>query len=182
VSDFSENGPVYGLMAEFDSAKDLVEAAHKAHAEGYQKLDAYSPFPIEGLAEAIGFHKNGVALVVLIGGLIGGLSAFALQYWVAVITYPTNVGGRPYFSWPSFVIIIFELTILFGGLSAVIGMLALNGLPMPYHPVFNVPEFAKASENKFFLVVFASDPKYDAARTRSFLSALSPRMIAEVPS
>ena len=108
------DSPSYGLMAEFDSAQELVAAAHKTHEAGYQKLDAYSPFPIEGLAEAIGFHKNRVALVVLIGGMIGGLSAYALQYWVAVITYPTNVGGRPYHSWPSFIIVTFELTILFG--------------------------------------------------------------------
>lgn len=178
----TNENPVYGLMAEFDSAQELVAAAHKAHDEGYKKMDAYSPFPIEGLAEAIGFHKNGVALVVLIGGLIGGLSAYALQYWVAVITYPVNVGGRPYHSWPSFIIVTFELTILFAGLSSAIGMLALNGLPQPYHPVFNVAEFAKASDNKFFLVVFSSDPKYDAARTRSFLAGLAPRMVAEVPS
>jgi hypothetical protein len=180
--DFSTNGPIYGLMAEFDTAQELMDAAHKTHQAGYQKLDAYSPFPIEGLAEAIGFYKNRVSLVVLIGGLIGGLSALSLQYWVAVITYPVNVGGRPLFSWPSFIIVTFELTILFGGLSAVIGMLALNGLPMPYHPVFNVPEFAKASDNKFFLVVFSSDPQYDPAGTRSFLAGLAPRMIAEVPS
>jgi hypothetical protein len=180
--DFSENGPVYGLMAEFDSAQELVAAANKAYAEGYKKMDAYSPFPVEGLAEAIGFHKNRVSLVVLIGGLIGLISAYSLQYWVATITYPTNVGGRPYHSWPSFIIVTFELTILFGGLSAVIGMLALNGLPLPYHPVFNVPEFAKASDNKFFLVVESSDPNYDAARTRNFLSGLRPRMITEVPS
>jgi hypothetical protein len=174
--------PAYGLMAEFDSAQQLVDAAHKAHKAGYQKLDAYTPFPVEGLAEAIGFHKNRVPLVVLIGGLIGGLSGYALQYWVAVITYPTNIGGRPYHSWPSFIIVTFEMTILFAGLSAVFGMLALNGLPMPYHPVFNVAEFRKASENKFFLVVFSSDPNYDAARTRSFLQGLAPRMVAEVPS
>jgi hypothetical protein len=172
----------YGLMAEFDSAQDLVAAAHKTHQAGYQKIDAYSPFPIEGLAEAIGFHKNRVPLVVLIGGLIGGLSGYALQYWVAAITYPMNIGGRPYHSWPSFIIVTFEMTILFAGLSAVFGMLALNGLPMPYHPVFNVPEFRKASENKFFLVVFSSDPNYDAARTRNFLQGLAPRMVAEVPS
>jgi hypothetical protein len=173
-----EGSSSYGLMAEFDSAQELVAAAHKTHAAGYKKVDAYSPFPIEGLAEAIGFEKNRVALVVL----IGGLSAYSLQYWVAAITYPTNVGGRPYHSWPSFIIVTFELTILFAGLSAVIGMLALNGLPMPYHPVFNVAEFAKATDNKFFLVVFSSDPNYDVAGTRQFLQGLSPRMIAEVPS
>ena len=172
----------YGLMAEFDSAQELVAAAHRTHEAGYQKIDAYSSFPIEGLAEAIGFHKNRVPLVVLIGGLIGGLSGYALQYWVAAITYPTNIGGRPYHSWPSFIIVTFEMTILFAGLSAVFGMLALNGLPMPYHPVFNVSEFKKASENKFFLVVFSSDPKYDSAATRSFLQGPAPRMIAEVPN
>jgi hypothetical protein len=173
---------IYGLMAEFDSAQELVAAAHKTHAAGYQKMDAYSPFPIEGLADAIGFHKNRVPFVVLVGGIIGGLSGYLLQYYVAAITYPVNIGGRPLNSWPSFVIVTFEMTILFAGLSAVFGMLALNGLPMPYHPVFNVPEFAQASENKFFLVVFSSDPQYDAARTRDFLKALAPRMISEVPS
>jgi len=182
MSESPVTSTTYGLMAEFDSAQDLVAAAHKTHAAGYHKIDAYSPFPIEGLADAIGFHKNRVPLVVLIGGLIGGLSGYALQYWVATITYPTNIGGRPYHSWPSFIIVTFELTILFAGLSAVFGMLALNGLPMPYHPVFNVAEFRKASENKFFLVVFSSDPNYDAAHTRSFLQGLAPRMIAEVPS
>jgi len=145
-------------------------------------MDAFSPFPVEGLADAIGFHKNSVSLVVLIGGIIGGLSGYLLQYYVAVISYPINVGGRPLHSWPSFIIVTFELTILFGGLSAAIGMLALNGLPMPYHPVFNVPEFAKASDNKFFLVVFSSDPNYDAVRTRDFLRGLGPRAISEVPS
>ena len=173
---------VYGLMAEFDSAQELVGAAHKTHEAGYKKIDAYSPFPVEGLAEAIGFRKNRVALVVLIGAILGGLSGYLLQYWVATITYRTNIGGRPYHSWPSFIIVTFEMTILFGGLSAVFGMLALNGLPMPYHPVFNVPEFKSATENKFFLVVFASDPKFDATGTRSFLQGLDPRMIAEVPN
>ncbi len=187
MSDLSVHGtisenPTYGLMAEFDSAQELLDAAHKTHEAGYKKMDAYSPFPIEGLAEAIGFHKNRVALVVLIGALVGGISAFALQYWVAVITYPTNIGGRPYFSWPSFIIVTFELTILFGGISSAVGMIALNGLPMPYHPVFNVAEFAKATENKFFLVVESADPKYDANATRAFLNGLAPRMIAEVPS
>lgn len=172
----------YGLMAEFDSAQALLDAANKARSEGYKKIDAYSPFPIEGMAEAIGFHKDRVALVVLIGGLIGLISAYSLQYWIAVITYPLNIDGKPYHSWPSFIVVTFELTILFAGISAVIGMLGLNGLPMPYHPVFNVPEFAKASDNKFFLVVFSSDPNYEPSRTRAFLEALAPRLVAEVPS
>lgn len=176
------NTPIYGLMAEFDSARDLIHAARQTHDAGYKKIDAYSPFPIEEVAEAIGFHKNGVPLVTLIGGIIGGLTGYLLQYWVAVINYPTNVGGRPFHSWPSFIIITFELTILFGGISAVFGMLALNGLPMPYHPVFNVERFALASNDRFFLIVFSSDPKYDPAGTRQFLEGLQPRSISEVPS
>jgi hypothetical protein len=174
--------PVYGLMAEFDSAQSLVDAAHRTHAAGYQKIDAYSPFPIEGLAEAMGFTKNRVPLVVLIGGLIGGLSGYLMQYWIAAITYPVNVGGKPYHSWPAFIVVTFEMTILFAGLSAVFGMLALNGLPMPYHPVFNVPRFAFATKDRFFLIVFSSDPKYDPELTRGFLEGLGGRFISEVPS
>ena len=174
--------PIYGIMAEFDSATALVAAARRTHEAGYRKIDAYSPFPVEELAEAIGFHKNRVALVTLIGAIIGGLSGYCLQYWIAVISYPINVGGRPYHSWPSFIIVTFEMTILFGGISAVFGMLALNGLPMPYHPVFNVPRFAMASKDRFFLIVFATDPKYDPTGTRQFLEGLQPRSISEVPS
>ena len=182
MSDAAVQNPVYGLMAEFDSPQQLVTAAQKTHSAGYKEIDAFSPFPIEGLADAVGFHKNSVSLVVLICGIIGGLSGYLLQYYVAVISYPVNVGGRPYHSWPSFIIVTFELTILFGGISAAVGMLALNGLPLPYHPVFNVPAFSKASDNKFFLVVSSNDPKYDAARTREFLKGLAPRAISEVPS
>ena len=174
--------PIYGIMAEFDSATALVDAARATHQAGYQKIDAYSPFPVEGLADAIGFHKNAVPLVVLIGGLIGGLSGYALQYWISVISYPINVGGKPYHSWPAFIVVTFEMTILFGGISAVFGMLALNGLPMPYHPVFNVPRFAFATKDRFFLIVFATDPKYSPGTTRSFLEGLGPRSISEVPS
>ena len=174
--------PIYGMMAEFDSAKDLVVAARRTHGAGYKKIDAYSPFPVEELAEAIGFHKNGVPLVTLIGAIIGGLTGYLLQYWVAVINYPVNIGGRPYHSWPAFIIITFELTVLFGGISAVFGMLALNGLPMPYHPVFNVERFAMASKDRFFLIIFSSDAKYDPAGTRQFLEGLAPRSVSEVPS
>jgi len=173
--------PIYGMMAEFDSPSDLVAAAHKTHEAGYKKIDAYSPFPIEDLAEAIRC-TNHVPLVTLIGACIGGLSGYLLQYWVAVITYPINVGGRPYHSWPSFIIVTFEMTILFGGISAVFGMLALNGLPMPYHPVFNVPRFAMATKDRFFLIIFSSDPKYSPAGVRQFLEGLGPRSISEVPS
>ncbi|MGO9649841.1 MAG: DUF3341 domain-containing protein [Terriglobales bacterium] len=173
--------PVYGMMAEFDSPTTLVAAAHRTQEAGYQKVDAYSPFPIEGLAEAVGFHKNRVPLVTLIGGLIGGLSGYLLQYWISTSSYPVNVGGKPYHSWPAFIIVTFEMTILFGGISAVLGMLALNGLPMPYHPVFNVPRFAFATKDRFFLIVFASDPKYIPAETRRFLESLGGRAISEVP-
>ena len=174
--------PIYGVMAEFDTPTALLEAARRTYQAGYRKIDAYSPFPIEGLAEEIGFHHDAVALVVLIGGIIGGLSGYLLQWWCSVIGYPINVGGRPYHSWPAFIVITFELTILFGGISALLGMLALNGLPMPYHPVFNVPRFAMASKDRFFLIVFSSDKKYDPAGTRQFLESLQPRSVSEVPS
>jgi hypothetical protein len=174
--------PIYGMMAEFDSAQALVDAARQTHQAGYQKIDAYSPFPVEGLAEEIGFHHNAVPLVVLIGGIVGGLSGYLMQYWISVIDYPLNIGGKPTHSWPSFIVITFEMTILFAGLSAVLGMLALNGLPMPYHPVFNVPRFALASKDRFFLIVFSSDPKYHPAEIRKFMEGLAPRSISEVPS
>jgi hypothetical protein len=169
-------------MAEFDSATALVEAAQRTRDAGYKKIDAYSPFPVEGLAEAIGFHRNLVPLVTLLGGLVGGLAGYLMQYWMAAVSYPVNVGGKPYHSWPSFIIVTFEMTILFAGISAVLGMLALNGLPMPYHPVFNVPRFALASKDRFFLIVFSTDPQYDATATRRFLEALEARSIAEVPN
>jgi hypothetical protein len=174
--------PIYGIMAEFDSAQHLVDAAKATHQAGYQKLDAYSPFPVEGLAEEIGFEHDEVPLVVLIGGIIGGCTGYAMQYWMSVIDYPLNVGGKPLHSWPSFIVITFEMTILFAAISAVFGMLALNGLPMPYHPVFNVPRFALASKDRFFLIVFSSDPKFEPASVRNFLQGFSPRSISEVPS
>ena len=174
--------PLYGMMAEFDTPTDLVSAAERAHQAGYKKIDAYSPFPIEGLAEAIGFQKNRVPLVTLIGGIVGGLTGYLMQYWISASSYPVNVGGKPYHSWPAFIPVTFELTILFAGISAVLGMLALNGLPMPYHPVFNVSRFAFASKDRFFLIVFSSDPQYNSKATRDFLERLNPRSISEVPS
>jgi Alternative complex III, ActD subunit len=173
---------IYGLMAEFDTVNEAVTAAQRVYGAGYRKIDAYSPFPVEELSEAIGFHHNGVALICLIGGLLGGTAAYVLQWWINTIGYPINIGGRPFHSWPAFIVVTFEMTILFAGLSAVFGMLTLNGLPMPYHPVFNVPQFEQASKDKFFIVIFASDKKYDAETTRQFLESLHPASVAEVPS
>jgi len=174
--------PIYGMMAEFDTPVALVEAAKRTYQAGYKRIDTYTPFPVEGLAEEIGFHRDEVPLVVLIGGMVGGLTGYLMQYWMSAVAYPLNIGGKPYHSWPAFIVITFEMTILFAGISAVFGMLALNGLPMPYHPVFNVPRFTRASRDRFFLVVFSSDVKYDPAATRQFLESLDPRSVSEVPS
>ena len=144
-------------------------------------MDAYSPFPIEELSEALGHHHDRLPLLVLIGGVVGGASGFLLQYYAAVIDYPLNIGGRPPFSWPSFIPVTFEMTILIASFVAVLGMLGLNGLPMPYHPVFNVSRFAMASKDRFFLIVFSSDKKYDDVKTREFLESLGPKTLTEVP-
>jgi hypothetical protein len=171
---------VYGVMAEFDDPSSLVAAANRAREEGYRQMDAYSPFPIEELHDAMGEHHSRLPLVVLIGGLIGCLGGFALQYWVSAMAYPINVGGKPLNSWPAFIPVTFECTILAAALSAVLGMLALNGLPMPYHPVFNVPRFALASRNRFFLVIEAKDVKFELNETRRFLETLGPREVTTV--
>ena len=171
---------VYGLMAEFDNPGSLVTATERAHHEGYRCMDAYSPYPIEELHEALGSHHTRLPLIVLIGGLIGCLSGYALQYWVSAMAYPINVGGKPFHSWPAFVPVTFECTILGAALSAVLVMLALNGLPQPYHPVFNVPRFALASRNRFFLCIESTDPKFDLETTRQFLETLSPREVTTV--
>ncbi len=171
---------MYGLMAEFEDPTSLVEATHKAYEEGYRKMDAYSPFPIEELSEAVGFHHTHLPLIVLIGGIIGCVGGFLMQYYISVIDYPINVGGRPFYSWPSFIPVTFETTILVAALSAVFGMLALNGLPEPYHPVFNVQRFALATRNRFFLCIEATDPKFDPEMTRRFLERLHAREVSEV--
>ena len=174
--------PIHGLMAQFDTPTAVVKAARAAYAAGYRKMDAYSPFPVEGLSESIGFHKDRVALVCLAGGLLGLCTAYVLQYWINVISFPLNVAGRPFHSWPSFIVVSFEMTVLFGGLAAFLGTLAMNGLPMPYHPVFNVPSFVAASRDRFFLCIEATDPKFDLQQTRDFLAGLDPKEVVEVPS
>ncbi|MGH9767346.1 MAG: DUF3341 domain-containing protein [Blastocatellia bacterium] len=169
-------------MAEFDNPTAIVTATRRAYAEGYRRMDTYTPFPVEGLAEEMHFHRTGVPLIVLLGGLAGCLGGYFLQYWIAAIYWPLNIAGRPLNSWPMFIPVTFELTVLVAALSALVGMLALNGLPHPYHPVFNVPRFELASQDRFFLCIEASDPRFDRAATRSFLEGLSPREVSDVES
>jgi hypothetical protein len=171
--------PLYGLMAEFETPAELVEAARKAYAEGYRQINGYSPFPIEELSEAIGFHTK-LPIIVLIGGILGGLGGYFMQYWMEAIAYPINVGGRPFHSWPAFIPITFECTVLCAALSAVFGMLALNKLPQPYHPVFNVPSFALATRDKFFLAIEAKDPKFEYEVTKAFLAELAPLEVVDI--
>ena len=172
--------PIYGLMAEFEDPGAVVAAAERTYAEGYRRIDAYSPYPIEALSEAIGVHSTKVPLLVLIGGIFGFLGGYLMHYYVHVIDYPLNVGGRPYHSWPAFIPVTFETTVLGAALAAVFGMLALNGLPEPYHPVFNAPNFALASRDRFFLLIEAADPKFDREATRSFLQSLGSREVTDV--
>ena len=171
---------VYGVMAEFDDPNALVAATHRAYLEGYRRMDAYSPFPIEELHDALGSRHTRLPLIVLIGGLVGCIGGYGLQYWVSALAYPINIGGKPLHSWPAFIPVTFECTILVAALSAVFGMLALNGLPMPYHPVFNVSRFALASRNRFFLCIEATDSKFGLEETRSFLETLGPREVTTV--
>jgi hypothetical protein len=170
----------YGLMAEFDDPNTLLAAAREAHAAGYRRMDAYSPFAIEELHEALGVHGAQVPLLVLLGGIVGACCGFGLPYWVSVVAYPINVGGRPFNSWPAFIVPTFELTVLFAAVTAVLGMLALNGLPTVYHPVFNVPRFALATRDRFFLCIEARDPRFDPQGTRQFLERLGAREVTDV--
>jgi hypothetical protein len=172
--------PIYGLIAEFDEPKSLVLAAHRARTEGYRRMDAYSPFPIEELHDALGMHHTALPPIVLVGGLVGCLGGYLLQYWTSAVAYPVNIGGKPFHSWPAFIPITFECTILGAALSAVLGMLALNGLPQPFHPVFNVARFALASRNRFFLCIESRDPKFDLEGTRRFLDSLGPLEVTTV--
>ncbi len=171
---------MYGLMAEFDSPQALLDAATKVGAAGYTKTDAYSPFPIHGIDDALGIKERLVAPIVFVAGLAGMLGGYGLEYWTQVIDYPMDIGGRPYHAWVNFIPPAFETTILFAAFGAVFGMLALNGLPEPYHPVFNAPRFDMATHDKFFLAIEADDPQFDAVRTREFLQGLHPREVVDV--
>ncbi len=172
--------PIYGLLAEFRSPAEVVAAARRVKEEGYKKVDGYSPYPIEELSEALHFHHSPLPAMVLAGGITGLVAGFGLEYWASVIEYPLNIGGRPFFSWPAFIPAAFETTILFAAGTAVLGMLAINGLPEPYHPVFNVPGFALATRDKFFLCIEADDPKFNLDATRKFLEGLGASEVSEV--
>ena len=171
---------LYGVMAEFDNPSHLVAAAQRTYEAGYRRINGYSPYPIEELWEAIGFHRTGLPIIVLIGGIIGGLGGFLMQYYLSVFEYPLNVGGKPFNSWPAFIPITFETTILCAALAAVCGMLALNKLPQPYHPVFNAPNFKLATRDHFFLVIEANDPRYDHDEVVEFLRSLEPKEVTDV--
>lgn len=173
---------LHGVMAEFESAQACVDAARRIAAEGYRNFEAYTPVPVEELNRVIHIKRTKLPLATLAGGLTGMASGFALQYFVSVIDYPLNIGGRPYASWPAFVVPSYELTILFSALTATLFMIIANGLPQPYHPVFNVPRFSLASSDKFFLVIEAADPKFDASAAARFLESLGAKGVYEVPA
>jgi hypothetical protein len=173
--------PIYGVMAEFDNPTDLVHAAKSAFDAGYRKMDTYTPYPLEEAAEAIGAHHNRVPLITLIGAMLGMCGGYSLQYWVSAVNYPINSGGKPFHAWPAFIPVTFECAILGASLAAVFGMLALNGLPQPYHPVFNAPNFTRASRDHFFLCIESQDPRYRPDETRRFLEDFRPLAVSEVP-
>jgi len=171
---------LHGLMAEFETPGALVAATHKARLQGFRQMDAYSPIPIEELNDALGLKRTRLPRLVLLGGILGGLGGFSLEYWASTIAYPMNIGGRPLNSWPHFIPVTFETTVLGAALSCFVGMWALNKLPQPYHPVFNVPALELASSDRFFLCIEATDPRFDAHETRAFLESLHPVGVSDV--
>lgn len=171
---------IYGLIAEFSGGEQILCAAKTAYEHGFRKMDAFTPFPVDGLSENLGQTKSRVPFIVLIAGVCGGLGGYFMEWYANVVSYPDNIGGRPLNSWPMFIPITFELTILCAAIAAIIGMLALNKLPEPYHPVFNAPDFESASTDRFFLCIEAADPKFDLRATRTFLETLKPELISEV--
>jgi len=175
-----EKSTLFGLMAEFETPDDLLAAAKATFAAGYRKIDGYSPLPVHGLGDAIGFPRTKLPWLVFCFGILGGICGYGLCYWVSVIDYPMNIAGKPLHSGPMFIPVTFELTILFAALSSAFGMFIANGLPQPYHPVFNVESFARASQDRFFLSIEADDPQFDLDKTRNFLNGLNPHEVAEV--
>ncbi|MFI5181959.1 MAG: DUF3341 domain-containing protein [Thermoanaerobaculia bacterium] len=176
----SEGHPLHGVMAEYATPGDLVAAAKAVRTAGWRKVDAYTPFPIEALNDVLDLHHSKVPLVVLGGGIVGLVAGYGMQYWMSVVDYPLNIGGRPFHSWVAFIPPTFETTVLFAGIAAVVGMIVLNGLPRPYHAVFNNPRFSAASRDRYFLVLTADDPMFDAARATTALRGTNALDVTEV--
>lgn len=172
--------PVFGVLAEFADGDTLLAAIHRCQEAGHTRMEAYTPLPMHEVWEALG-HKSNLPKLVLVGGIVGALVGFGMQYFASVVHYPINVGGRPMNSWPSFIVITFEMTILFAALTAVFGMLAMNGLPRPHHPCFDVPEFELASRNRFFLLIPHYDPRFEVEQASKLLGELKPLSLSEVP-
>jgi hypothetical protein len=177
----TEVGRCFGVLACFASGPELLDAVHQAKRAGWTRMEAYTPLPLHEVATALGYG-NHLPKLVLAGGITGALTGLALQYYASVVDYPWNVGGRPPNSWPSFIVVTFELTILFAALTAVLGMLALNGLPRPHHPVFAVPGFELVTRNRFFLLLRARDPIFDVERARALLESCKSISVQEVPA
>ncbi len=173
--------PIYGVMAEFETPQEILQAVRRARREGYRNMDAYTPYTVEGLASELGLPRTRVPFVVLIAGLVGAAVGFFMQYWSMAVDYPFDVGGRPQNSWPVFIPITFEVMVLVASFATLFGMLFLNGLPRPHHPVFNVPRFARASQDRFFLCIEATDPRFDREATKQFLAGLRAKDVVEVP-
>ncbi len=176
----ADNRPIYGLMAEFDTPTGVVNAARQAHDAGYRQMDAFTPFPIHELTEAVGAKKTRLPLLIFLGGLAGCIGGFLMQAYMMAVDYPLIIGGRPLVSIPSYIPVTFECTVLLAATTAVVGMIVLNGLPRPYHPVFNVPRFELASRNRFFLLIESTDPKFDRDETKLFLRSLNSREVSDV--
>ena len=172
--------PIYGLLAEFETPEQVLAAARRTREAGYRRIDAFTPIPVEGLAEAVGFTWTSLPIVVFIGGLLGGMTGFGMCWYANVISFPLDIGGKPFNSWPMWIPITFELTVLGGALAATFGMLAMNGLPTPYHPIFNVSRFALAATDRFLLCIKARDKKFDVAQTRAFLEGMNPHGVFEI--
>lgn len=171
---------LYGLLAEFPGPNELINAATAARKRGYVAVEAYAPFPVDGLSEALALPTNIVPIITLIGGIFGAAAAYVLQWWINVVSYPANIGGKPFHSWPAFIPVTFELTVLGAALAAVLGMLILNGLPRPYHPVFRAKEFERASRDGFFLCLRSIDPKFSLPDATNFLKTLVPSNLIEL--